>query len=152
MYYPVRQQHVSKSFSYVQKTFLVVIDGVLYIIVIIINHHHHHHNHNGMNQFKIKICNLKNFHACPVSVILFQCRSLSTVILCVPCFLPCILMMDEYSCPCLPSNTPFSFFLCSLFCQGLLSICITECFVYPLQDVNGIFLYLFLALQRLNST
>jgi hypothetical protein len=38
-----------------------------------------------------------------------------------------------------------------LFCHGMLSICVTECFVYPFQDVNGILcLYVFLALRRLN--
>lgn len=31
-----------------------MIGGVFFIIIII--HHHHHHNHNGMNQFKIEIC------------------------------------------------------------------------------------------------
>jgi hypothetical protein len=64
-------------------------------------------------------------------------------------------MVDEYSCPCLP--TPLSFLWGNIFslfivCRGLLSISVTGCFVYPFQEVNGIFLFVFLAFQRLNLT
>lgn len=103
-----------------------------------------------MNQFKIEMCNFKEF----------SCMSSNSNL--VPVSMPfnfdslCAMLSTLYSgggwiLPPLPSIQHPFLFLCSLFCHGMLSICVTECFVYPFQDVNGIlFLYVFLALQRLN--